>query len=328
MRKGKTDGYGNPIASVDELDVMLGVLPPIRGAYFFADKYEGLAANDGQSPGSAKAEFADALDLCTSGDGDGVVLMSGGTTLDTTASRLSAVKTWSKHGVYLRGLSAGGEFNRATIRNAAAVTNLANLVTISGNNNVIDNVGFVNEGSDAAALGAVKVTGARNYFKDCHFVGACHATPAADAGAYDVMLDAAEEITFERCVFGTDSIIRAAANGNVLIDGGCWRIKFIDCVFRSYSATSGKGHIKIADATAFSGQILFKGCTFMNWNENELDAVAACVIGTKPNSGQLLFDDCAFLGFTAVGGAGMSGCVYVANSAVVASGAGGIATTM
>jgi hypothetical protein len=330
MTKGKTDGYGNPIASIDELDIMLGVLPPVRGTYFFADKYGNRAAVDGVSPGSAKAEWADAHDLTVSGRGDGVILMSGGTTLDHTASRLSAVKAWSQHGVYLKGLSSGGMFNRATIRNAAAVVNLANLITLSGNNNVIDNVGIVNEGSDAAALGALIVSGLRNKIVDSHIAGALHATPAAVAGAYDVKLDAAEEILFENCDFGSDSIVNAAANANILVDGGCWRIRFKNCRFFSNSVTVGRGAVKLADATALNGAMIFESCKFLNFSPNGLTALDAVLIGTKQTSGYVWFDKCSRLGFTAWAGAAMAGCVYVSDCVAVTAGAAaaGLATTV
>jgi len=330
MAKTKTDGKGNYIADSEDLDIMLGGLPPIPGTYFFADKTNGLAAKDGLSPGAAKAEFADAYDLTTSGKGDGVVLMSQGTTLDETASRLSAVKPWSKHGITLLGLSAGGMFNRATIRNTAAVLNLANLITLSGNNNVIENIGIVNEGSDAAALGALIVSGARNQIRRSHIVGACHATPAGQAGAYDIKLDAAEEILIEDCDLGTDSIVNSAANANVLVDGGCWRIRFKNCRFYSNSVTAGRGAVKIADATAFSGALIFDGCLFSNFSPNGLTALDNVLIGTKPNSGYVWFNDCARLGFTAWAAAAMSGCVYVSNCVAVTAGAAasGLATTV
>lgn len=330
MDRGKSDGYGNPVADSGDLDLMLGVLDPIRGRYFFADKYEGIASNDGAAPGSAKAEFADAYDLTVSGRGDGVVLMSGGTTLDHTASRISAVKTLDHHGVTMRGLSAGGMFNRATIRNTAAVLNLANLVTLSGNNNVIDNLGIINEGSDAAALGALIVSGLRNKVRRSHIVGACHATPAGQAGAYDIKIDGAEELLVEDCDLGTDSIVNSAANANVLVDGGAWRIRFKNCRFYSNSVTAGRGAVKLADATALNGSLIFDDCLFLNFSPNGLTALDNVLIGTKPNSGYVWFNNCARMGFTAWAAAAMSGCVYVSNCVAVTAGAAasGLATTV
>jgi hypothetical protein len=329
MAGHKSDGAGNLVADAEDLDLMMGSLPPIRGTWYFVDPTSGLAAKNGLTPGSAKATFKDAYDLCTSGAGDGVVLMSAGTTAAGCTSYLSAVLDFSKHGVTVIGLSSGTKlYGRARIANLSTAVNLAYLIKVSGSNNRFVNVNMFNGGSDAAALGCLWITGHRNRFENCHFVGAGHATPAAETGTYDLLLDGGQENTFVECAFGTDTIIRAAASGNIRVDGGAWRNRFYDCEVISYSATAGKGHVLVVDATAFSGWMLFKGCSFLNWNENGVNLVDAALIGTKPNSGQIAFNDCGFFGFTAVEGAGMSGCGFVANSAAVASGAGGLATSV
>jgi hypothetical protein len=330
MAKSKTDAQGNVIGNAEELDLAIGSLPYRRGSWFWAEKLTGLAAKGGTAPGSAKAEFTEALDLCTSGAGDAILLQSAGTTLDETASRMSAVKDWTQHAIHLLGQSSGGMFNRATIRNAAAVLNLAYLLKISGSNNIVENIGIVNEGSNAAALGALWMTGARNTLKKSHIVGACHATPAGQAGAYDLKLDGAEEIVIEDCDFGTDSIVSAAANANILVDGGCWRIRFKNCRFYSSSVTAGRGAVKLADATALNGSMIFENCRFVNFSPNGLTALDAVLIGTKQNSGYVWFDGCSRMGFTAWAASAMAGCVYVSNCVAVTAGAAasGLATTV
>jgi hypothetical protein len=205
---------------------------------------------------------------------------------------------------------------------------MSQIITVSGANNRFFNVHIGNFSSHALSLGGLKITGPRNFGAGVHVVGAGHATPGAVATASSLLLDGAEEPTFVNSVFGTDSVLKAAANGEIVVDGGCWRPRFYGCEVLSYSATAGKGAIKFVDAAALSGYLLLRGCSLMNWNENALDKVDAAVIGTKPTSGEVAVDNCGFFGFTAIGGAGMSGCVQVANSAAVASGAGGIATSM
>lgn len=205
---------------------------------------------------------------------------------------------------------------------------LTHLIDFQGMNNRVFGINLGNFSSHALSIGGVKVTGHRNFFGGCHMVGAGDATPGADAGAYSLLLDGAQESEFVGCVFGTDSVLKAAANGEIIIDGGVWRARFRGCETLSYSATSGKGAVKVADATAFSGWIIFERGRFLNWNENGLDLVAAAIIGTKPTSGQILLDSNPAAGFTANAGAGMSGCVYVVNAAVTASGAGGLPTSM
>lgn len=329
MARTKSDGYGNYEASADDLDKMIGALPPIRGTWFFVDPTSGLAANDGLTPGSAFASISSAYAACTDGQGDGICLMSAGTSAAGTTSYLSSVLTWAKSGITVYGLSSGTrKYGRARIANATATTNIANLITMSGSNNRFVNVHMFNGGSNVASVGCLKVSGNRNAFENCHFIGAGHATPAAAVGAYDLEIDGGQENTFERCTFGTDTIIRAAANANIRFDGDAWRNAFYDCDVLCYSETSGKGAIMSVDATGLDGFQTFSRCRFMAWKPNGLGALTAAIIGTKPNSGQILLDSCSLVGWAAWGASGMSGAFYVANSDATASGAGGIATTV
>ena len=366
-----------------------GGLPTIRGDWYFVDPQSGAAGGSGDAENPVSS-INYAYDLCTTGNGDGIVLLSSGTTSANTTSYLYQPLTWSKNGITVVGAAAptrmGGRarvanktlvstvglvavantsITRATgsfitdgwvagmkfITNvdAAAITVVTvtaltitvtgtltvgahtsmtsvdtNLITVSGSNNAFYNVHFGNFGTNVLELGCIDITGARNYFGNCHILGAGHATPAAETGAYDLKLNGAAECTFEGCTFGSDTIVRAAANGNIVYDGGCLRNRFYGCDFVSHSETAGHGHINSIDATSMQGVDIFSGCRFINWKPNGAGALTACQIGTAPTSGHFLFDSCTFFGFTAIGA---SGAVYVANSAVVASGAGGISTT-
>ena len=217
---------------------------------------------------------------------------------------------------------------KAQTVSSALTSYVPELILLSGSNNTFINIEVFNASSHALSLGCLKISGARNYFWNCHFTGAGHATPAAVATAYDLELAASQENTFERCTFGTDTIIRAATNGNIRYSGGAWRSKFIDCDVVSYSATSTKGFILSADASAFSGIQVFTRCRFKNWTPNGLTNLASAFIGTKPTSGQILMDCCSLIGCAAWDSVGANDTVYVGNSAAVATGAGGIATTI
>lgn len=329
MAKTKTDGYGNYIADAEDRDLILGSLPPIRGTWFFVDPTSGLAANDGLSPGSAKATLKSAYDLCTDGAGDGIALFSAGTTAAGTTSYLSAVLAWAKSGITVFGIASGSRmFGRARVANLGTVLTLANLITVSGSNNRFENVHFFNGGSNVGAVGCVTVSGHRNAFVNCHLIGAGHATPAAAVTANDLTIDGGQDNSFEKCVFGTDTIIRAAANGNIVFDGDAWRNNFYDCDVICYSETAGKGAIKSVDATSFSGFQIFSRCRFMAWKPNGLGALTSAFIGTKPSSGQILMDSCSLVGWAAWDSVGGNDTVYVGNSDATASGAGGIATTV
>jgi len=366
-----------------------GGLPTIKGNWYFVDPANGSASGGGGADNPVSSiEYA--YDLCITGAGDGIVLLSGGTTSAHTTSYLTQPLTWSKNAITIIGAAAptrmGGRarvanktvtstvamvavadtsITRATgsfitdgwevgmsfisnVDSAAivvdAVTALtltvtgtltvgahtsitsvdANLITVSGDNNSFVNIHFGNFGSNVLELGCIEITGDRNYFGNCHILGAGDATPAAETGAYDLKLNGAAECTFEACTIGSDTIIRAAANGNIIYDGLCLRNRFYDCDIVSYSETAGHGHINSIDATSMQGVDIFAGCRFINWKPNGAGALTACQIGTAPTSGHFLFDSCSFFGFTAVGA---SGAVYVANSDATAAGAGGISTT-
>ena len=178
----------------------------------------------------------------------------------------------------------------------------AQMITVSGENNRFLNMNLGNFSSDVLALGSLKVTANRNYFNNCHFVGAGHATPAADAGAYDLQL-VASECVFDRCYFGTNTIIRAAANGNINLGLSTTQIGqnfFNGCRILSYSATAGKLAIKIADAATLGGWIQFDGCSFVNWNSGAVTALTVAIGGASPNNcGILISPSCSMVGWAA-----------------------------
>lgn len=390
---------------LDDLE-LIGPLPFIKGQWFFVDPTDGSNSETGRSVAEAVADIQTAYGLCTSGAGDGICLLSRGTTSAGTTSYLDYPLAWSKHGITVYGACAPTRMaQRARISNkertTGAITTLAfvdtdgvytitdsaegfvtagfvagskvevitnsgtndgvytvesvaagaltvteavtdenaatagsstvksynaQLLNLSGDNNVFMNVHFGNFGTSQYAVGAVLVSGNRNAFINCHMYGAGNATPAATTGAYDLELNSAEENTFIGCVFGSDTIIRAAANANIRFDGGCWRNVFEGCDIIAYSATAGKGAIMSVDATAFSGIQIFSGCRFMAWKPNGMPALTSAFIGTKPTSGQILLDSCTLAGWAAWDSVGGNDTLYIANSDATASGAGGIAT--
>jgi hypothetical protein len=210
----------------------------------------------------------------------------------------------------------------ATAGNSSLTNYMAYMIDFQASNITLMNLSIGNWLDTAQDLGCVKVSGARMAFNNVHFVGGGGTTSGGQAGAYDVMLDGAEEIKFVGCVFGTDSVAKAAANGEVVLDGGCWRISFEDCRFVSQSATAGKGAVKSADATAYSGIIEFVNCRFHNWNPNGITAVDDVFIGTDATSGDPVLHNCSTVGYTGIGAA-----VYNAMPTSAASAAGGISTT-
>ena len=216
---------------------------------------------------------------------------------------------------------------KAAVGSCVMTSYISDLIDVQGDNNRFYNIQIGNFSSHALSLGGLKVTGNRNYFENCHLIGAGHATPGAVTTARNILLDGAQDIVFKGCIIGTDSVLKAAANGEVRVDGECWRIRFIDCEGICQSATAGKGFLQSVDATAWSGALVFENCRFSMWNENGMgtdDDGDSWFIGTAPTSGLVWLNASAELGWAAWDSVAGNDRVYCSNGAIHAA-TGGIA---
>jgi len=379
-----------------------GGLPVIKGTWYFVDPEDG-SASAGGSADAPVSSIEYAYTLCTSGAGDGIVLLSSGTSSSDTTSYLSQVLTWSKSGITVVGACAPTRLGqRARIASKAittgAITTIAfgadtetitdsdsgfltagfavgqtltidttsntndgtaiitavtagtitcsastfteevagdagsttivnymsTVMNITGSNNAFYNMSIGNYGASDADLGAVQVTGFRNYFGNVHMLGACAAVPAGETGAYNLKLNGAAECTFERCTFGTYTVLSDGVNAGLVYDGNCLRNSFRDCDFLSYSATAGHAAINSLDAASFQTIETFTGCKFLNWKEGGVGALTVAVIGTAATNGHLLFHDCILFGWANWGATTVA---YTTMPAAAALGVGGFATT-
>ena len=265
------------------------------GNVYYVDPTNGTTGASGKSLDTAVDDLAEAYGKCTSGAGDVIYVISQGTTTAGCTTYLTSALTWSKHGITVIGVAAPTQYCRARI---STQTDLAKLLSVTGDNNSFYNLHFFQAGDDAADLGCVEVTGNRNYFENCHIAGGGHATPAAETTMYSLKLNGAEEARFVGCTIGTDTIIRAAANADIMIDGGCARCEFIDCRIESYSETAGHGAINTVDAAAITRNLLFKNCVFDVFAMGGVGSCNYLCIGTAPTNGIIMFVDCNKLGWT------------------------------
>jgi len=301
MAKRRTDGYGNYVADSEDLDIILGSLPPIRGTWYFVDPTSGAAANNGLSPGGAKASIESAYALCVSGAGDGIVVMSAGTTSAGTTSYLTDTIAWSKHGITVVGLCSGGYYNQRA-RISTAETDLVSLINMTGANNRFFNISLYN-GADIsnAQMAALKLAGVRNAFINCDFKGS-----PATASAYksDLWLSAAHENLFLDCNFGNASY-DAGDNAacHIYMDGttGNGQNRFRDCtMIAQVSAGTAFGGLKSGAATALNGVMIFENLVAAAWqaNANKI-SLASWFLGTKPTTGLVLVKNSALGGYAA-----------------------------
>lgn len=241
------------------------------GKVFYHDPINGSSGNSGASCDAPLNTLAAALAKCTAYNSDTV---ESGPGKSSYYEYLTASLDWNKAYTHLRGLCSPTRIGQRTrITNAAATLTLPHLVDFSADGCEVSNVQIANYGSNAAALGGAIVSGNRNYFNNCHFAGAGHATPAAAAGAFSLKVTGSEN-TFENCLIGLDTIERSGTdvNGELLFDSGAARNYFKNCTIYSMVAAANVGHkvlVKFADTTAADRFTIFDNCLFYcfvtNW---------------------------------------------------------------
>lgn len=240
----------------------LGLLMAAGGKWYHVDPTNGTSGGDG-TPEDPVSSLLTAYNMCRDGYNDGVLFRAG-----ATAYKPTAAFTWAKSYTHLIGLTNGlpGMGQRARIVNDAAY-DLATLFTLSGSGNLFSNIQFF-DGKDNAADGAnLLVSGSRNHLLNCFVAGMGDGTagaPATRAGSYSLKVTGAEN-TFEGGTIGLDTIIRTAANAELIVSGA--RNRFKKCDIRSYSETAGKFLVSI-DATADLRDILFEDVLFFNYSQN------------------------------------------------------------
>jgi hypothetical protein len=283
-----------------KLEGFLG-LPFIAGKWYFVDPTSGSSGNDGLSPTSAFASLSTAYTACTSGAGDGIALISRGTTNAGCTSYLTAALDWTKWGITVVGISAPTKFSQRS-RVSTAAADLAYLVDVQGSNNIFKNVAFYNSGT--TGIGGVIVSGDRNYFENVHFVGGNGMTVPTVAD-FSLKLMGAEENTFVDCVIGTDTFDKGdIAGAQLILDrdaafSGCARNRFFGCEFLAKSSAGTTcGLIKLnATGDSITRTHIFKECIFHMYRDGALTAEVNVVIGTDPNNGFIFFYNCMAHGF-------------------------------
>jgi hypothetical protein len=118
MNKNYSNLLGIQPTVRDALDYIANLvsLPVIRGKWFYVDPTSGSATSDGETPETAVDGLVTAYGLCTSGSGDGIILLSAGTTASGTTSYLTHPLLWTKHGITVVGAAAPvSMFGRARV---------------------------------------------------------------------------------------------------------------------------------------------------------------------------------------------------------------------
>lgn len=245
--------------NLNEYVSALGIPRGPKSNAFLVDTVNGDDDNPGTSWEQPLKSVEAAYALCVADQHDTVLLLA-----NDTADNPTALLTWSKDYTHLIGIGCNlpGIGQRCRIVGTSTL-GLPLLATFSGNGCIVKNIQFYNGDEDNEDTGAVLVSGGRNHFINCMFAGMAHTTPAARAGGYSLEVSGSEN-TFEKCSIGLQTIIRAAANAELIISGTtCYRNRFVDCEFISWSVTAGKLLVKFA-AASVPWTTKFINCIFDN----------------------------------------------------------------
>lgn len=282
------------------------------GKAYFVDPYRGSNGNSGTRIDQAFADLATAEEACVSGNNDVVYLVSSGTTAAHVTSYLTATLEWDKHNTHLIGLAAPtGISPRARVANkATGYTGFAPVLKVSANGCIIANLQVYCGLADATSLGAIEVTGQRNYFYRVHAAGI--GTDTQDASnAYSLKLTGGDENLFEQCTIGLQTTARgSAANSELMIATLSERNKFVDCEFHTFAEANTHQFI-LAGASALEGTTIFKNCSFLNKVNGGATTMTEAFDIDSTQNGNILLKNCTVVGATDWEANTESGVVYI-----------------
>jgi len=323
--------------------VIPGVPAPFTGNYFFCDPVNGNDGYEGNNPKRAVKTLYRALQLCTSGNNDVVILMNNGLdsgsavlslanaqSVDPTAT--SGVLNWNKNATHLIGLGIPSNYSRSRIAPPSGTYTQAtfgsgNFVVVTGAGCLFMNLsifhGFSTGGTNQIAW---TDSGGRNSYINCGFFGASDAASAADTGSRSLKINTTGENSFTNCIIGGDIIGRSVANASLELAGGTFRNSFESCFFPFLATNAAVLGILGTGANCINRWTTFDNCSFVNSVKSTggttMTALASFTNATP--GGLLNFKDCPAIGITKYGDANALANSFINMSAPSAA-AGGLA---
>ncbi len=265
---------------------------------FFVDPANGSDSNGGLKQDDACDTVGQAYSLTTDKQGDVIYYLNDGNT--SGSSREATIPlVWSNDNTHIVGCCAPvpmSQRSRITPVATAALTEQP-VLSVTGHGNTFTNLQIAHWGADTNTIGArgVDVTGNRNYFYNCHFVGVPNAHTGDETDCCDLKVTG-EENMFERCYFGTNTVARSTTNANVELSGAATRIHFKDCFFTVYADNAGVLFVKIDGAGDIDREIFFDGCTFYNPEGAGATTMTAAMDVHASAGGDVIIKDCTLIG--------------------------------
>lgn len=318
---------------------------PLTGNWIFCDPAAGSDGNDGSSPEAAVATLYRAHALATAGNNDVVCLIGDGATTGTArlskalaqtidSSATTGVLTWSKNATHLIGVTAptavaqrariappSGTYTQATFGSG-------NFVVVSASGCIFANFslfhGFSTGGTNQICW---TVTGSRNYHWNVNFGAMGDTASGADAGSRAIKIGSggSGENTFDSCVVGLDTVVRAAANASVEFAGGTPRNLFRNCIFPFQCSAATPLGILTSGAAALDRWQTFQNCAFINNTKSTSTTMTALATMAASSGGLVFLQDCQTIGMTDLfSDATTAGQMFI-NMAAPSQAAGGLA---
>jgi hypothetical protein len=231
-------------------------LVTLPGNQIFVDPVNGSDSAKGRTWQKAVQTITQAYALATANKHDTVFFIP-----SSSGCTLAEALTWTKNYTHLMGVGAPAAIaKRARIFHSF---NASPAITISAQGCSFANFYFSHGRGSATNLIGTLISGGRNYFHNVHFAGPQNATEGDEATYRLVQVNGTTgENTFERCIFGNDTINRSAALTSLHFTGGSPRNVLYDCDFISMADNAGPTHI-LVDATGIDRMLLIKGNTTM-----------------------------------------------------------------
>jgi hypothetical protein len=238
---------------------------PAGGTHYWVDGVLGGDGNSCLSPKAALKTLSAAYAKTVTGKNDCIHIIGDGASTGTT--RLAATLTWAKDAVHLVGHCSGSPISqRARIAPTSTAVQFTPLMTVSGNGCLFQNVAWFSgftAGVDAAN-GCLNVTGSRNVFSNCHIAGGGTTAAANHASMYSLQISGGQENFFNHCTIGLDTVVRSAANAEIVFASAAARNIFEDCTVLSMCDDATHLFVSAASAGAIDRFVIFKNTLFHN----------------------------------------------------------------
>lgn len=252
---------------------IVGGMFGFTGNYWYVKPSSGSDSAAGDTPATAFKTLSHALSSATANNNDVIFLIAESDTAGSTTDYQSATLDWNKSLTHLIGIG-GFVDQRSRIAALSTATGVAPVLTVSANDCYFANIElYGGVTGDATSFGALKLTGHRNYFENVTFYG-IGGSDAVTSGAYNVQFATTTLNTFSNCIFGNDNVsIDNSTQGELYFNTTSSKIRFINCVFRSWISNAGYLFVTFAGTTSIDRTIEFTNCQFYAQSTNDATAL-------------------------------------------------------